>query len=200
MRDETILVVGSGDGATAAGAILEGAAYRVIREADGATALEALETEPVQLVVAEWDMPGLDGIGLRRAVGDHPSLAAPPFVLIRARLAGAQHVVQALEAGVECLTLPFEPAELLARVKASLREVALRADQTRLQALMANIPGAIYRCAHDADYTMEVISDDIERISGYPPSDFVQSACRSFASIIHPDDRAEVRARRRRGG
>ena len=192
MSDETILIVGSGGGATVAGAVLEGAPYRVLREADAVQALEALGTAPVQLVVAEWDMPGLDGMGLCRAVRADPKLAAPQFILVTDRLAGVQHVVQALEAGVESLAVPFEPAELLARVKAGMREVALRADQTRLQALVSNIPGAIYRCSHDADYTMEVISDHIERIAGYPPSDFIQSACRSFASIIHPEDRAEV--------
>jgi len=61
-----------------------------------------------------------------------------------------------------------------------------------LAALVANVPGAIYRCALDSDWTMSVISDEIERISGYPPSDFVQNNVRTFASIIHPDDRAEV--------
>jgi PAS domain S-box-containing protein len=67
-----------------------------------------------------------------------------------------------------------------------------------LAALVANVPGAIYRCALDRDWTMAVISDEIERISGYPAADFVQSARRTFGSIIHPDDRElvhrEVRA------
>ena len=137
---ETILIVGSGDGATAAGAILDGAPYRVLRAADGLRALEALGTKPAQLVVADWAMPGLDGMGLRRAVRDRPGIAAPQFILVREPLADAQRVVEALEAGVESLTVPFEPAELLARVRAELREVALRADQTRLQALVATSP------------------------------------------------------------
>jgi len=61
-----------------------------------------------------------------------------------------------------------------------------------LAAIVANVPGAIYRCALDADWTMAVISDEIERISGYPAADFVQSARRTFGSIIHPDDREDV--------
>src|SRR5262249_17757386 len=61
-----------------------------------------------------------------------------------------------------------------------------------LAALVANVPGAIYRCALDQDWTMTMISDEIERISGYPPSDFVHNRARTFASIIHPDDRADV--------
>jgi PAS domain S-box-containing protein len=61
-----------------------------------------------------------------------------------------------------------------------------------LAALVANIPGAIYRCALDRNYTMAMISDEIERISGYPASDFILNRARSFASVIHPDDRADV--------
>ncbi len=61
-----------------------------------------------------------------------------------------------------------------------------------LAAIVANVPGAIYRCALDPDWSMAVISDEIERISGYPAADFVGSARRTFGSIIHPDDRAEV--------
>src|SRR3954447_5598936 len=61
-----------------------------------------------------------------------------------------------------------------------------------LQSLMRNVPGAIYRGAYDADWTMDIIGDEIERISGYPASDFVGSAVRTFASVIHPEDRAMV--------
>jgi PAS domain S-box-containing protein len=61
-----------------------------------------------------------------------------------------------------------------------------------LAALVANVPGAIYRCALDADWTMAVISDEIESISGYPAADFARSARRTFGSIIHPDDREQV--------
>lgn len=61
-----------------------------------------------------------------------------------------------------------------------------------LRSLIENVPGAIYRCALDSDWTMELMGDEIERISGYPTADFIRNACRSFASIIHPDDRAGV--------
>jgi PAS domain S-box-containing protein len=67
-----------------------------------------------------------------------------------------------------------------------------------LVSLMRNVPGAIYRCALDDDWTMQLIGDEIERMSGYPASEFVDNACRSFSSIIHPEDRdavdAQVRA------
>jgi PAS domain S-box-containing protein len=61
-----------------------------------------------------------------------------------------------------------------------------------LAAIVANVPGAVYRCALDPDWTMAVISDEIERISGYPAADFIESARRTYGSIIHPEDRGEV--------
>ena len=39
---------------------------------------------------------------------------------------------------------------------------------------------------------MQWLSEEIEQISGYPASDFIDSAVRTFASVIHPDDREQV--------
>jgi PAS domain S-box-containing protein len=72
------------------------------------------------------------------------------------------------------------------------RRAAGHAGDRELAAIVANVPGAVYRCALDPDWTMAVISDEIERISGYPAADFVESTRRTYGSIIHPDDRGEV--------
>ena len=64
--------------------------------------------------------------------------------------------------------------------------------ESLLRSLMENVPGAIYRCEIDADWTMLGIGDDIERITGYPAADFIESSTRSFSSIIHPDDLERV--------
>ena len=58
----------------------------------------------------------------------------------------------------------------------------------QFRTLVANIPGAVYRCRLDDDYTMVFLSEAIEEITGYPASDFIENAVRSYASIIHPDD------------
>src|SRR4029450_4923705 len=68
----------------------------------------------------------------------------------------------------------------------------LRVSEERFRTLLSNIPGAMYRCDLDSDWDMEFISDNIEAISGYPASDFIRSRVRTFASIIHPDDRENV--------
>jgi PAS domain S-box-containing protein len=118
---------------------------------------------------------------------------AGTHMIILTSAARTERAVEVLEAGADdYLATPFERTELLARVRAGRRTAQLRASEARLRALMANVPGAIYRCAPDRDWTMELISDEIERISGYPPADFIDSAVRTFASIIHPDDRERV--------
>jgi len=71
-------------------------------------------------------------------------------------------------------------------------EAALRASEERFRSLVSNIPGAIYRCACDCDWTMEFISDAIQEISGYRAIDFIHNSVRTFASLIHPEDLAMV--------
>ena len=63
---------------------------------------------------------------------------------------------------------------------------------TLLASLARNIPGAIYRCSLDSDWTMHLIGEEIERITGYPAEDFVENRRRTFVSLIHVDDRDHV--------
>src|SRR6201985_3191486 len=59
-------------------------------------------------------------------------------------------------------------------------------------AVVANIPGAVYRCACQDDWPIRFISDHIELLCGYPAADFVDNAVRTYGSIIHPHDRPDV--------
>ena len=185
-----ILLVGD-DADRAARAAIEDAGHRVETASDGAAALASLEREPADLVLVEWRGSAGDGAALCRSIRRRRDLAATHVIAFLAgERAGA---TEALEAGADdYLPTPFERAELDARLRMGLRATQLRASEARLWALIANVPGAIYRCANDADWTMELLSEEIERICGYPPTDFMQNSCRSFASVIHPDDRDDV--------
>ena len=68
----------------------------------------------------------------------------------------------------------------------------LQVSEERFRTLLLNIPGAMYRCAARSNWDMEFISDNVETISGYPASDFIGSRVRTFASVIHPEDRQAV--------
>lgn len=60
------------------------------------------------------------------------------------------------------------------------------------QSLVENIPGIVYRCLCDNDWTMLYISNTVDPLSGYPASDFIGNEVRSYASVFHPDDKEYV--------
>ncbi len=69
---------------------------------------------------------------------------------------------------------------------------ARRDEEERFRAMVANVPGVIYRSAADKDWTVEYISDAVRDLTGYPAGDFLGDRVRSFASVIHPDDTGPV--------
>jgi len=86
------------------------------------------------------------------------------------------------------------------RVSAAIRDVTARheaeaelaAREQQFRTLVDTIPGTVYQCAVDEHWTMQFISDEVEHLTGYPASDFIDNRVRSFASVIHPDDTALV--------
>ena len=68
-------------------------------------------------------------------------------------------------------------------------EEQLRGSEERIRSIVSNIPGVVYRCLLDDDWTMLFVSDEIRNLSGYPAEDFLgRESRRSFASIMHPED------------
>jgi PAS domain S-box-containing protein len=169
-------------------AVLTDAHVRLRRVRDVAGAVRALTDEAAQVVIAD----ARHGRALTAAIRRRPQLASVHIVLCAA-LDSPQDLRDALDAGADdVMRVPFEPEVLAARVAAGLSAARLRAREVLLRSLVANIPGALYRCACDEHWTMEWLSGEIEEISGYPASDFVGSVVRTFASVIHPDDREQV--------
>lgn len=68
----------------------------------------------------------------------------------------------------------------------------LHEREAHFRAVVANIPGVVYRCACDRNWTMFYMSDYMEKLVGYPASDFIGNRVRRYGSIIHPEDHAFV--------
>lgn len=71
-------------------------------------------------------------------------------------------------------------------------EERLRNRERDMRMIFSAVPGVIYRCKCDHEWTMDWISDGIVDLVGYPPQSFVRNEERSFASVIHPEDRQMV--------
>lgn len=67
----------------------------------------------------------------------------------------------------------------------------IETDQ-QLSRLISNLPGFVYRCANDANWTMFYISDVCEKVTGYKPDDFLYNRKIAFNDIIHPDYQKEL--------
>lgn len=65
---------------------------------------------------------------------------------------------------------------------------ALQESENRFRGLVANLPGVVYRCENDANWTMRYMSDEVASLTGFPASDFIDSRVRAFSSVVHPDD------------
>jgi PAS domain S-box-containing protein len=165
----------------------EGYATRTVGGADAA--LELLEQDPADLVIVDREPRGLDAASACLALREDPRLGGAWLLAVRGGRATERDV-----GADDYLHRPFTRSHLLARVRTGLRAVEQRSDDALLRSLMATVPGAIYRSAWHANHRIELITDEIERISGFPADNFVASARRTLMSVIHPDDRDRVRA------
>ena len=116
--------------------------YRISGVGDGRGLWAALEREPVDLVILDLMLPGDDGLTLCRMLR---ARSAMPIIMLTARGDDTDRIV-GLEMGADdYLPKPFNPRELLARIKSILR---------RARSLPAE-PGEVRRF-HFAGWTLDV--------------------------------------------
>jgi PAS domain S-box-containing protein len=72
-------------------------------------------------------------------------------------------------------------------------EQELQKAQRTLSTLLTNLPGMVYRCHNDQDWTMEFISPSCQILTGYPPEQFVETRQVSYGRhVIFQEDRERV--------
>ena len=123
MADQTVLIVE--DDATIARFVeleLQHSGFNVLRAGEGSTAIELMESNPVDLVILDLMLPGIDGVDVARHIRKKGSNV--PILMLTAR-AETHDVVSGFEAGADdYLRKPFEVPELLSRVRALLKRTS----------------------------------------------------------------------------
>jgi DNA-binding response OmpR family regulator len=101
---------------------LKAAGYALDHVSDGEQALTQLAQQVPQLVILDWMLPGLDGLEVCRRIRMLPGAAARvPILMLSAKGDPTDRII-GLEMGADdYLPKPFEPRELLARIRAVLR-------------------------------------------------------------------------------
>ncbi|MBT3221746.1 MAG: response regulator [Proteobacteria bacterium] len=160
--------------------------YDAVLANGGAEGLAKLGNLPVDLVLLDLKMPGMDGFEVLRQIRADPKTAVLPVVVVTAHW-GSETKVQALEAGADdFLSKPVDKAEMRARVKSLLRvkmahdnlsnyrtalEKTVVARTEELRCAMVRVEEAsldiIHRLARAAEYRDDDTGAHLERMSRF---------------------------------
>jgi two-component system alkaline phosphatase synthesis response regulator PhoP len=102
-------------------AYLEQSGYEVLVAYEGESAMHMLRREHPDLLLLDLMLPGRDGWEITRLARSDPALAHVPIIMLTARVNDTDKIV-GLEMGADdYVTKPYNPREVVARVRAQLR-------------------------------------------------------------------------------
>lgn len=114
--------------------ILEEADYRVLVATDGLTALDVAGATPLEIILLDVMMPGIDGYETCRQLKARPELEDIPVIFLTAR-DDIEGIVEGFQAGgVDYITKPFNKDELLVRIRTHLERARFERDLEELNA------------------------------------------------------------------
>lgn len=96
---------------------LKGAGYEAVEAVDGKDALAKLNETTVHMVIADLNMPNLDGIGLIREVRANPSYKFIPIVMLTTESQDSKKQEGKQAGATGWIVKPFKPEQLLAVIK-----------------------------------------------------------------------------------
>jgi DNA-binding NtrC family response regulator len=112
---------------------LEAEGHEVLEALNGIDALEIVTRQKPDLVLLDLMMPGMDGYEVCRRIKEQKGTDFVPVIMVTARTE-TEAIVRGLEQGAdEYITKPFEPLELMARVKSMLRIRQMYLENTYLR-------------------------------------------------------------------
>ena len=130
---------------------LTGEGFHVLKAYDGFDALKIMEKEALDLLILDVMMPGLDGIRTTLKIREKSSV---PIIILSAKSEDTDKILGLNIGADDYITKPFNPLELVARVKSQLRRY------TQLGNMNETTKGdAVYSCGG------LLINDDTKEVS-----------------------------------
>jgi PAS domain S-box-containing protein len=175
--------------------VLKGAGFRVFEAATGMAALSLAQSESIDLVVLDVNLPDIDGFEVCRRLRTMERVARTPVIHLSATFVKDVDKVQGLERGADgYLTHPVEPPVLIATVNAFLR--ARQAERERRQRELEF--GAIFDRALngiaviDSDLVLIDVNPAICEILKTPREELVDRSLLDFVPEARRDESAEI--------
>jgi CheY-like chemotaxis protein len=101
--------------------LLELSGYRVLTAMDGTAALQTMEGQTPDVIVADVMMPRMDGHALREAVRLNPEWTMIPFIFLTAHRDPFDALQGTALGDDDYVTKPFEPGDLMAAIETGLK-------------------------------------------------------------------------------
>jgi sigma-B regulation protein RsbU (phosphoserine phosphatase) len=157
---------------------------------DGAAALEKLAADPVRVIVSDWMMPGLDGLGLCRAVRGRVGADYVYFILLTGKSPNDDNQREAIEAGVDdFLTKPLDLQEIWMRLRVAERILRFATQVSQLEAFLP-ICGYCKKIRDDQNYWQQIEG----YINARTGTDFSHSVCPDCYQRVVVPEIGKVRA------
>jgi len=110
--------------------------YRVIEAGSGQEALRVCESDPPDLVLSDWMMPGMDGLAFCREFRRMKRVSYGYFILLTSK-SDKKDITRGFDAGADdFLTKPVNASELRARITACERVLRVEMELTRKNRLI----------------------------------------------------------------
>ncbi|HNS51156.1 MAG TPA: response regulator transcription factor [Anaerolineae bacterium] len=173
---------------------LEAEGYQVLTAVDGVQALTLLESQPVDLILADIAMPRMNGYQLLERARANPAWVAIPFLFLTARAMDSD-VRYGKELGADdYLTKPIEPEDVVAAVQGRLLRVRQLEGATAAQGRTAGREGQVLvlgRLRIDASQHRVWMDDHPVRLSAreFTVLDYL---ARQSGQVVTPEDLIRV--------
>ena len=134
---------------------LENEGYKTYQAYDGKEALSLLETKDIHLIIMDIMMPRLDGLQATLEIRRSRNI---PIIMLSAKSEDADKILGLSTGADDYVTKPFNPLELIARVKSQLRRFTVLGSLTSPEAGVYTVGGLTI---DDNRKTVTVDGDDV---------------------------------------
>jgi PAS domain S-box-containing protein len=154
-----------------------------------------LVAQPIEIAYRSlWTTMGITAAGLLASVILGISVALYLARRLGRRFEELTDQAGRLAAGEDSFDWPRANITEFQHLSSDLQEMAgtIRERERQLFTLMSNLPGMVYRCRNDMDWTIEFISQGSLALTGYASEILLNNDRMSFNDLIHPDDQPWV--------
>ncbi|NLJ65064.1 MAG: response regulator transcription factor [Christensenellaceae bacterium] len=144
--------------------------YRIFEASDGLKALDILKKEAIDIILLDIMMPKLNGLDLIKRIRDS---FHKPILIISARTSLSDRLLAYDIGADDYITKPFEPLEVLAKVKARLRNKAAHENKITIGDITLSLESCMLK-VKDETYELSSVEFKVLRL-------FMQNAGRVFA-------------------